>query len=232
MNLQMPATRKAVHWLPLLNMPMMIALLSLGGCVTSTVQQVRETATSMGDEDAVVVLGRRNRPSQSQTELDFIDCVSRNMGGGSNSVAVIGEQEFMDAMFPWFEPRTAPLNTNELPDLLRQPILAERLREIGLKYLVWVDGSTKRTSQTGSMSCTATPGGAGCFGFLSWENDSSYEATVWNARTAQAAGRVSSDAEGTSYIPALVVPIPIIARVQNSACSSLASQLKYFVQDI
>ena len=116
-----------------------------------------------------MVLGRRNRPSQSQTELDFIDCVSRNMGGGSDGVAVIGEQEFMDAMFPWFEPRTAPLNTNELPKLLREPILAERMRDIGLKYLVWVEGNTRRTSQTGSMSCTATPGGAGCFGFLTWE---------------------------------------------------------------
>ncbi len=210
---------------------LMLTSLALSGCVTSTVQQVRESATGMSEGDAVVVLGRRNRPSQTQTELDFIDCVSRNMGGGTNGVAVIGEQEFMDAMFPWFEPRTAPMNTNELPDLLREPILAERMREIGLKYLVWVEGNTKRTSQTGSMSCTATPGGAGCFGFLTWENDSSYEATVWNAHSAQAAGRVSSDAAGTSYIPALVVPIPIIARVQNSACGSLARQLKDFVQE-
>ncbi len=210
-----------------------VTLLVLGlassGCVTNTVQQVRETATGIGDGDSVVVLGRRNRPSQTQTELDFIDCVSRNMAGGSNGLQVITEQEFMDAMFPWFEPRTAPLSTNELPKLLREPVLAERLREIGLKYLVWVEGNTRRTSQTGSMSCTATPGGAGCFGFLTWENDSSYEASVWNAHTAKTAGKVSSDAAGTSYIPAVVVPIPLIARVQSSACSSLANQLKTFV---
>jgi hypothetical protein len=208
-----------------------IAALALSGCVTSTIEQVRESATGMTDVDSVVVLGRRNRPSQTQTELDFIDCVSDNMGGGSNGVAMITEQDFMDAMFPWFEPRTAPLSTTELPGLLQQPVLAERLREIGLKYLVWVEGSTKRTSQTGSMSCTATPGGAGCFGFLTWENDSSYEASVWNAHTAKTAGKVSSEAAGTSYIPAIVIPIPIIARVQKSACSKLADQLKVFIQD-
>ncbi|NKB97998.1 MAG: hypothetical protein GKR90_05810 [Pseudomonadales bacterium] len=208
-----------------------LTALAVSGCVTSTVEQVRESATGMSAGDSVVVLGRRNRPSQTQTELDFIDCVSNNMADGSNSVAVITEQDFMDAMFPWFEPRTAPLNTNELPGLLQQPVLAERLREIGLKYLVWVEGSTKRTSQTGSMSCTATPGGAGCFGFLTWDNDSSYEASIWNAHTAKTAGKVSSDAAGTSYIPAIVVPIPIIARVQTSACSKLADQLKIFVQD-
>jgi len=75
------------------------------------------------------------------------------------------------------------------------------------------------------------PGGGGCFGFLTWEKDSSYEASVWDAHTAKTAGRVSSDAAGTSYMPAIVVPIPIIARVQNSACSSLADQLKQFVQN-
>lgn len=80
------------------------------------------------------------------------------------------------------------------------------------------------------MSCTITPGGGGCFGFLTWENDSSYEASIWDAHTARTAGRVSSDAAGTSYVPALVIPIPLIARVQTSACVSLAEQLKTFIQ--
>lgn len=208
-----------------------VAVLSTSGCVTSTIEQVRESETGMTDGDSVVVLGRRNRPSQTQTELDFIECVSENMEDGTRGVAVITEQEFMDALFPWFEPRTAPLNTNELPGLLQQPALAERIREIGLKYLIWVEGSTRRTSQTGSLSCTATPGGAGCFGFLTWDNDSNYEASIWNAHTAKTAGRISSEAAGTSYIPAVVVPIPIIARVQTSACTKLAEQLKAFIQD-
>ncbi len=209
----------------------LIALLGLSGCVTNTVQQIREASTGMTDEDAVVVIGRRNRPSQSESELEFVECVSNNMTQGSNSVRVIPEQEFMDALFPWFEPRTAPMSTTDLPDLLGQPLLAERIREIGLKYLVWVEGSTRQTAQSGSFTCSVAPGGGGCFGFLTWEKDSSYEASVWNTHTGKTAGRVSSDAAGTSYMPALVVPIPIIARVQNSACTSLASQLKQFVQE-
>ncbi|XOV81549.1 MAG: hypothetical protein ACFHXK_11755 [bacterium] len=206
-------------------------VLALSGCVTSTVQQVRQTPTAMQDGDSIVVIGRRNRPSQAEAELDFIDCVARNVSSGSDGVQVISEQDFMDAMFPWFEPRTAPLNTTDLPSLLTQPLLAERVREIGLKYLVWLEGSTKRVAQGGSLSCTLTPGGGGCFGFLSWENDSSYEASIWDTHTAKTAGRISSDAAGTSYMPAIVVPIPLIARVQSSACSSLGDQLKLFVQN-
>ena len=199
------------------------------GCVTATVQQVREASTGMRGDDSIVVLGRRHRPTPGETELDFVACISKNMGKGSEGVTVIGEQAFMDAMFPWFEPRTAPMNTSDLPEIMSQPALADRLEEIGLRYLVWIDGNTQRTASSGSMTCSITTAGAGCFGFLSWENDSSYEASIWDVRTGAAVGKVSSDATGTSYMPAVVVPVPLIARVKSQACNTLAGQLKSFL---
>ena len=201
----------------------------LGGCVTATVQQVREASTGLADTDSVVVLGRKDRPNKDETELNFVNCVSSRMARGSNRLNVVSESEFRDALFPWFEPRTAPANTSDLPEIMSTPVVAERLREMGLRYLVWIDGSTVRTDSAGSMTCSITTAGGGCFGFLTWENDSSYEATVWDVNSGQAVGRVSSDAMGTSYIPAVVVPVPLIARVQNSACSSLSNQLKTFL---
>ena len=207
--------------------PLVIAALFLGGCVTATVQEVRERATGIVGSETVVVLGRRSRPSNDETEIDFIRCVADNLG--SDRVNVLAEQEFVDATFPWFEPRTAPLNANELPALLEEPLLAKRLDQLGLRYVVWVQGKTERVSQSGSMTCGMSPGGAGCFGFLTWENDASYEASVWDTQEQRAAGRLSSDAAGTSYMPALVVPIPIIARVQKNACTGLANQLQEFI---
>jgi len=201
----------------------------LGGCVTATVQQVREATTGLESNEAIVVLGRKDRPSSDETEMNFVRCVGDKMGRGGNRVNVVSEPDFRDAMFPWFEPRTAPANTSDLPELMSTPVLAERLRQMGLRYLVWIDGSTVRTDSAGSMTCSVTTAGGGCFGFLTWENDSSYEATVWDVRSGQAVGRVSSDAIGTSYIPAVVVPVPLIARVQNSACNSLSDQLKTFI---
>ena len=199
------------------------------GCVTSTVQEVREASTGMEGSDSIVVLGRRHRPTPGETELDFVSCVSETMGKGTEGVTVIGEQAFMDAMFPWFEPRTAPMNTSDLPEIMAQEELAKRLEEIGLRYLVWIDGNTKRTESAGSMTCSITTAGAGCFGFLSWENDSSYEASIWDVKTGAAVGKVSSDVTGTSYMPAVVVPVPLIARVKASACNTLAGQLKSFL---
>ena len=183
----------------------------------------------MATTDSIVVLGRRSQPTTDETELDFISCVANNMGRGSNALNVVDEQRFLDATFPWFEPRIAPLNHTELPSIIKRVPLAERLEEMGLKYLIWIEGSTQRIDSGGSLSCVVGPGGGGCFGFLSWEQDSSYEASVWDVETGQTAGRISSEATGMSYMPAVIVPIPLIARVRASACSSLANQLKSFV---
>ena len=204
-----------------------LSIFLLGGCVTATVEEVRERATGITMSDAVVVLGRRSRPSNNETEIDFISCVADNLD--DNAIKVLNEQEFVDATFPWFEPRTAPVSANELPALLDEPLLAQRLEQLGLRYVIWVQGQTKRVSQSGSMTCGVGAGGGGCFGFLTWENDASYEASIWDTQQRRAAGRVSSDAAGTSYMPALVVPIPIIARVQNNACTGLSNQLEGFI---
>ena len=206
-----------------------LSCLLLGGCVTATVQEIRETDTAMAGGDTVVVLGRRSQPTTDETELDFITCVADNLGRGAEGLQVIPEDQFIDATFPWFEPRIAPVHNRDLPEIMQQPPLAKRLEQMRLKYLVWVEGSTQRIDQTGSLTCAVAPGGGGCFGFLSWENDSSYEASIWDVETGQNAGKISSEASGTSYVPAVIVPIPIIARVRSSACSSLANQLKSFI---
>lgn len=65
-----------------------------------------------------------------------------------------------------------------------------------------------------------------------WEKDSSYEASIWDLKRARSVGLISAEASGTSYLPAIIVPIPLIARTQAAACDGLAEQLKGFlVQD-
>ena len=73
------------------------------------------------------------------------------------------------------------------------------------------------------------PGGGGCFGFAWWQDDADYEASIWDLADSEAAGTVTADYSGTSFLPALVVPIPLIARTQSKACNGLAKQLKTFL---
>ena len=213
----------------------LLALLSLGllslavaGCVTSRVEESKNTATGIGSNESVVILATSYHQG-NKTEASFLDCVNDELDGGRDAVKVYPSQQFLDELFPWFEPRTMPQGIEGLPELLARPGVAERITERGVRYLVWVKGSTEETSGGGGMSCAASTVGGGCFGLVWWENDGAYEAAVWDLQKAARAGNVSADVHGTSVVPALIVPLPFIARTQTAACKSLARELRQFI---
>jgi hypothetical protein len=201
----------------------------LGGCVTATVDEMvfNERTEALGDS-TVVIMGRRHA-SDYETEPDFIDCVGDHIERADSSIAVMSELDFMNALYPWFEPRTAPMHPSDIQRLLDVEPVQEKLEHMKTEYMVWIDGNTTRTDGAGSMTCGIGPGGAGCFGFGTWGNDSNYEAVIWDFTDQQEVGRMSTTASGQSYMPAVVIPIPIIAPVQGTACDGLGEQLLQFL---
>jgi hypothetical protein len=197
-------------------------------CTSTTVDEFRQGETGIESDESVVILGRR-QASDYETRSEFISCVGEGMNRGENAINVVPEQEFVDAMFPWFEPRTAPLRTQDLERLMAEDVIAEKMNDFGIRYIVWVDGSTVQSGRSGSLTCAVGPGGGGCFGFGTWEDDSNFDARIWDVGGLTSVGTINADATGQSYIPAFFVPIPLIARVEANACQRLANQLKQFV---
>lgn len=209
-------------------MLVLLAVTALSGCTTTEIDEFRQGTTSLNVGESIVILGRRQN-NNYETEGNFVECVANVVGGGNDGITVVPEQEFLDAMFPFFEPRTAPMRTTHLKQLMEIDQAKERLAQYGIEYIVWLDGLTQRSQQAGTISCTIGPGGGGCFGFGTWQDDSNFEAEVWDLDTLESVGSISTDAVGQSYMPALVVPIPLIARVEANACSGLGNQLKQFI---
>lgn len=200
----------------------------LSGCVTSRIENIREGTTGLEEGEGIVIMAKSYHLG-NETEAKFINCVGKSIGRGSSGLRVIPNNEFVDALFPWFEPRTAPAETKGLPTLMSRPGVAQKIKDQGVRYVVWLDGDTDKVAGGGSMSCAAGPGGGGCFGFAWWQNDSNYEASVWDLSGLEDAGTVRTDVSGTSFLPAIVVPIPLLARTQNKACNALADQLRLFI---
>lgn len=207
-----------------------LSAMTLGACVTSRLEHIKQGATGIKEGEGIVIMAKSYHLG-NETEAKFIDCVGDSIGRGKNGLRVIPHQEFVDALFPWFEPRTAPSDTKGLPALMSRPGVAEMIAEKGVRYVIWVDGDTDKTAGGGSMSCAIGPGGGGCFGFAWWQNDSDYEATVWDLDGLEDAGTVSADVTGTSFLPAIIIPIPLIARTRSKACKGLSDQLKLFIID-
>ncbi len=205
-----------------------VLALALGGCVTASVEDERVETTGLLEGQSVVVMAKSYHQG-NETEADYIRCVEKALSRGSKSLNVIPNQQFVDNLFPWFEPRTAPADTKGLVTLMERPGVPEAVKRMGVRYIIWLDGGTERVTQGGSLSCAAGPGGGGCFGFAWWQDDADYEASIWDLEDSEDAGTVTADYSGTSFLPALVVPIPLIARTQSKACSGLAKQLRSFI---
>ena len=202
--------------------------LCLTGCVTTRVEDARVNTTGLNEGESVVIMAKSYHQG-NKTESEYVSCLENALGRGSKGLRVIPSQQFVDSLFPWFEPRTAPAETKGLTKLMDRPGVADAVEEMGVRYIVWLDGDTERVAQGGSLSCAAGPGGGGCFGSAWWQNDADYEASVWDLDGFESAGTVSADVSGTSFLPALVVPIPLIARTQTAACKGLADQLRAFI---
>ena len=123
------------------------------GCTTVTIDQIRLDNTQIDpSKDTIVVLGRHHS-SEYETEPSLVSCVGRklksNIGGGLN---VIDETEFQNALYPWFEPRTAPLNLEKFIQILDQPYVEDALKQRNVKYMIWIEGGTEQTSSGGTLS--------------------------------------------------------------------------------
>jgi hypothetical protein len=203
-------------------------LVLLSGCMTAQLDEDRQLTTQIASHEAVVLLAKPHVEGIT-AEDDFMDCVGDKMTS-KTGIQVRPNDAFVDSMFPWLEPSTAPQRPEGVSKLLAKDVVAARIAESGVRYIVWIDGATRQTDSGGSITCTIGPAGGGCIGFGWWEKESDYEATVWDLNTARTAGSVTTNVTGTSALVGVVVPLPFIARVQGTACDRLAGQLGAFLK--
>lgn len=206
-----------------------LAVSILAGCsVTSRMEPYKRTEAVIGEGEQVVVLARKHHATH-ETEAAFVECVAGALASGSDGLEVHDTVAFEDQLYPWFEPSRAPLSTDELSELLEKPDVFERVQGTGVRFLVWLDGSTDRVASGGGITCAAGVGGAGCMGLAWWEDDARYDATVWDIQELDSTGTIYADFRGRSTLPAIVIPIPLIARPRAAACRGMTEQLRNFL---
>jgi hypothetical protein len=206
-----------------------VALGLLAACKSTTViDEHRATETQIAAGESVVVLGRRSN-SEHETEDDFIRCVGENLAKGGNPINVIPERTFVDSMYPYFEASTAPTDVKNLERLVQIPEIAQKFNDFRVRYFIWINGYTETVDKSGSIACAIGPGGGGCFGFVTWDDAANYEASIWDFKELSLSGKINTETQGTSYLPAIVIPVPLLARVQANACQGMAEQLRNFL---
>jgi hypothetical protein len=209
----------------------LVAAAAMVGCgSTTTVDDHRPTTEPIDIKagERVAILGRRDA-GHYETDRSFINCLGNRLD--HSNIQVMSEQEFVDALYPWFEPRTAPKHLKRLKRIMQEPVIREKVQQEKIRYLVWLDGEVESHGSSGVMSCGIGFGGAGCFGYTSWDKNAMFEAIVWDLVDLTEEARIRVDSEGTSYVIGIVAPIPLLTPVESQACEGMGEKLKsYFSQ--
>ena len=200
----------------------------ISSCTTSRLEEQVNLPLNLKEGESIAVISNSYH-SGNQTEYDFIQCVNKSLSKKQDYFNLIQTEYFQNMLYPWLEPRTAPQTPEDLPEFLSRDLVRGTLETHNVKYLINISGETKTNSSSGALSCAAGPGGGGCFGLAWWDDTSSYSASVWDIAQQSSVGSVSATVSGTSVIPALIIPIPIIARTKSSACDGLVKQLLNFL---
>lgn len=206
---------------------LLLLIITAVGCSTTRIDEEVNTAFTISGDESIVLLSNSYH-SGNQTELDFMDCLNNSILKKQDTFEIIPTRQFQNLFYPWFEPSTAPQSIEDLPKILGNELIKEKLSVMKIKYLIKITGETKTNASSGALSCAAGPGGGGCFGFAWWDDTSAYNASVWDLSQETSVGNVSANVTGTSMIPAIIIPIPILARTQSNACDGLSDQIVNF----
>lgn len=199
----------------------------LTACTTTRLEEETNLPFEIFEGTSVVITSNSYHAG-NETENDFLQCINKTLSNKQKIFNVVPTQHFINQLYPWFEPRTAPQSTKDLSSFLGREMVRAKIERLNIKYFINISGQTKTNSSSGGLSCAAGPGGAGCFGLAWWDDTSSYTASIWDLGQESSVGNVSANVSGTSVIPALIIPIPIIARTQKTACNELTGQIINF----
>ena len=76
-------------------------------------------------------------------DKEFAECVQEKLKQDLQYLKFFSGDKFREAMFPWFEPNTAPKNIKELSSLLSKTLVKKRIDSLGVELLIYVSGYTK-----------------------------------------------------------------------------------------
>lgn len=153
-----------------------------------------------------------------------MNCVGHRLGQSTPPVTVIPIDAVRLAFFPWLEMSTAPKTLEGLRNWLSEPAVRQKARAIGARYLVELHGGT-RTEWSGGIACGGGYGGGGCLGLAWGDRMSAFSALVLDMWGGDAVSETSATQRGDVFVPALILPIPIIAPTEGKACDELAAKI-------
>ena len=199
--------------------------LSLNSCTSTQVLQEAKLIHPINKGELIALLGDTDETSEFN-DSEVYDCISDGMLAINPKLQIMKPETFRSNLYPYFSMSTTPHSQEEYKNLISKPLVQQRIKTMGVQYLVTLSEARKKSDGHGGIFCGGGGPAGGCFG-LSWSNnDTLLNAQIWNLQSVSVIGNVITQATGTGVIPAFVLPIPIyIPATTAASCQELGEQI-------
>jgi hypothetical protein len=158
-------------------------------------------------------------------------CLTERIRDVAPEILIVPQRTIRDALFPLLEPATQPQSEEAFAKMLARDDVRARLSARGLRYLVAFAGGTRREDWGGGVLCGGGFGAGGCFGFM-WRGErTALDAALWVLDGGSPLRREGAAVEGTSIVPAFLLPIPLLAQTGGEACRELGTRLANAIRE-
>jgi hypothetical protein len=197
-----------------------------GGCTATKVQNVEKSSAGDFSAQTVAVLSIR------QGSANLADCVRKSMHRANSNLRFIDPLEFRDDLFPWFEPGTAPRKTDNLALLLHRPLVREKIAQLGLRYVISIDGATTAQDWDHHIEGGGGYGSFAWFGYGKKACRTYIDVTIWDLEEPASSGDLSGERSGASYYLCCIIPFFYIpSTTESHACKEMGEELVQFLAE-
>ena len=190
-------------------------------------QAPRRSAPGAGERLTLALLGPVYDQGQEPEMLRFERCLLEEIEDNAQVLQPLSQGELRDRLFPWLSRSNYPQGPHELETILARPVVRERLRELGVHYLLHWDGETIKAPFTGPFYITPY----GAIGYESADKVSTLRGDLLATADGRYVTSFESRREGTDTVLGLVlVPVPIATDTEGAACAELTGEVDAFLQ--
>ena len=207
---------------------LLLAITITNSCTYVYIDKKIEYKTKFKHSENIVVLFDE---SKQHLKPSFKRCIDKNMEY-EFGFSYIYNQTIVDDMFPWLESKSTPTNSDAVTELLiNNQHLFEQIKQQNITKIVIVNADLNSNSDSQGLTCA----NLGCFGLISWSKNYIVKLNIIDLKPmhqslpATTLGEVTVEATGSSYIPAVIVPLPLIAYVEKNACQRSVDKVKSLV---
>lgn len=193
--------------------------LSAQGVNDPTIRPALRTFRAASSSEAIVVVPEMS--SWLYTDSAVAEsCIGHRLAESSPPLEVIPIDRIRLEFFPWLEPAVVPKSREAMRQWLQNEEVQTQLRALGVRYFLEFLGGTKMDTE-GGMLCSY-----GCLGFIWGHRQSAFRAYLLDVRKNETWTEESVVRRGRVIVPALLLPVPLIAATKTAACEELAEKLR------